>query len=66
MKRTLLVILVMLCAMAMNIAVAQGPNLDQAKPAKGKKQRVEPSYAWSVSDQLGPHNPYTIYSLFLD
>ena len=66
MKRTLLVILVMLCAMAMNIAVAQGPNLDQAKPAKGKKQRVEPSYAWSVSDPLGLHYPSTIDTLFLD
>ena len=61
-----MVILVMLCAMAMNIAVAQGPNLDQAKPAKGKKQRVEPSYAWSVSDPLGLHYPSTIDTLFLD
>ena len=66
MRRTLLVILVMLCAMATNVAVAQGPNLDQSKLPKSKKQRVEPSFAWSVSDPLGLHYPSTIDTLFLD
>ena len=49
----------------MNVAVAQF-SYESSKPAKSKKQRVEPSYAWSVSEPLGLHYPSTIDTIHLD
>ena len=53
-------------AAVMNIAVAQEFTQEKSKPAKTKKQRVEPSYAWSVSEPLGLHYPSTIDTIHLD
>ena len=64
MKR-ILAILVTATAMV-NIAVAQQPSVENATPAKTKKQRVEPSFAWSVSEPLGLHFTSTIDTLFQD
>ena len=53
-------------ATATNVAVAQQLSHESAKPAKGKKQRVEPSVAWRVSEPLGLHYPSTIDTIHLD
>ncbi len=67
MRKTRLVILLLLAAFTTttNVAVAQF-NQEHAKPAKTKKQRVEPSFAWNVSEPLGLHYPSTIDTIHLD
>ena len=65
MKRKLVILMVMVAAV-MNIAVAQEFTQEKSKSAKTKKQRVEPSYAWSVSEPLGLHYPSTIDTIHLD
>ena len=66
MKRLLVILLV--ATAAINVAVAQftqeTPN--SSKSVKTKKQRVEPSVAWSVSEPLGLHYPSTIDTIHLD
>ena len=64
MKKILVILLLML--MATTAAVAQGLSQERAKPTKAKKQRVEPSFAWSVSEPLGLHYPSTIDTIHLD
>ena len=54
----------MVMAMAANVAVAQFTQ-EHSKPAKTKKQRVEPSFAWSVSEPRGLHYPSTIDTIHL-
>ena len=66
MRRRLLVILALITAAATNVAVAQFSTASTSKTAKVKKQRVEPSYAWRVSEPLGLHYPSTIDTLHLD
>ena len=71
MKKSLVILALMLLAAVMNVAVAQPPqdiavgNVSN-KPPKSKKQRVEPSYAWSVSEPLGLHYTSTIDTIHLD
>ena len=64
-KRLVILILVLVAAMA-NVAVAQFQQERPSKTAKPKKQRVEPSFAWSVSEPLGLHYPSTIDTIHLD
>ena len=66
MKRCFVILAVMVAASVMTAAMAQIPLEGSSKPAKSKKQRVEPSVAWSVSEPLGLHFPSTIDTLFLD
>ncbi len=66
MKRCFVILAVMVAASVMTAAMAQIPIEGSSKPAKSKKQRVEPSVAWSVSEPLGLHFPSTIDTLFLD
>ena len=65
MKRFLIILA--LVAAVTNFAVAQ-PNIQEPSklPTKSKKQRVEPSFAWSVSEPLGLHYPSTIDTIHLD
>ncbi len=46
--------------------IAQMPSQSSSKTTKAKKQRVEPSVAWSVSEPLGLHYPSTIDTIHLD
>ena len=46
--------------------IAQMPSQSSSKTTKVKKQRVEPSVAWSVSEPLGLHYPSTIDTIHLD
>ena len=64
-KRLAILILVLVAALA-NVAVAQFQQERTSKTPKGKKQRVEPSFAWSVSEPLGLHYPSTIDTIHLD
>ena len=64
-NRLVILILVLVAAMA-NVAVAQFQQERPSKTAKPKKQRVEPSFAWSVSEPLGLHYPSTIDTIHLD
>ena len=67
MKKAILVILMVAVAAVINIAVAQEFTQEHAKSSsKTKKQRVEPSFAWSVSEPLGLHYPSTIDTIHLD
>ena len=66
MKRVLIILAVILATAMMNITVAQEFTTERSTPTKSKKQRVEPSFAWSVSEPLGLHFPSTIDTLFLD
>ena len=66
MKRGFVILIVLLAAATMNVAVAQFTQERSSKPAKSKKQRVEPSVAWSVSEPLGLHYPSTIDTIHLD
>ena len=52
-------------AATMNVAEAQFVQESSSKPAKSKKQRVEPSVAWTVSEPLGLHYPSTIDTIHL-
>ncbi len=65
MKRFLIILA--LVAAVTSFAVAQ-PNIQEPskQPTKSKKQRVEPSFAWSVSEPLGLHYPSTIDTIHLD
>ena len=56
----------MIAVAAMNVAVAQFTQERPSKSSKPKKQRVEPSVAWSVSEPLGLHYPSTIDTLHLN
>ncbi len=56
----------MIAVAAMNVAVAQFTQERPTKSSKPKKQRVEPSVAWSVSEPLGLHYPSTIDTLHLN
>ncbi len=47
-------------------AIAQMPSQGGSKTSTVKKQRVEPSVAWSVSEPLGLHYPSTIDTIHLD
>ena len=63
----LISVLVIAVAAAMNVAAAQELEHASSKQQPAKKmQRVEPSYAWSVSDPLGLHYPSTIDTLSED
>ena len=60
-------ILVLMLTAAMCIpTIAQMPSQSSSKTTKVKKQRVEPSVAWSVSEPLGLHYPSTIDTIHLD
>ena len=65
MKRMLVIAVMLTAAAAMNVAVAQFTQ-EHSKSTKTKKQRVEPSFAWSVSEPLGLHYPSTIDTIHLD
>ena len=66
MRRILVILAALLTASTMNVAVAQFSQ-ERSKPSgKSKKQRVEPSVAWSVSEPLGLHYPSTIDTIHLD
>ena len=56
----------MIAVAAMNVVVAQFTQERPSKSSKPKKQRVEPSVAWSVSEPLGLHYPSTIDTLHLN
>ena len=64
MKRFLIILA--LVAAVTNVAVAQFSQERSSTTSKAKKQRVEPSYAWSVSEPLGLHYPSTIDTIHLD
>ena len=66
MKPTRWVILVLMAVATMNVAVAQFTQEREPKTTKSKKQHVEPSVAWSVSEPLGLHYPSTIDTIHLD
>ena len=66
MKRGFVIMVLMLTAAMMTVAMAQFSQESSSKSVKSKKQRVEPSFAWSVSEPLGLHYPSTIDTLFLD
>ena len=63
MKKILVILLMVAVA---NVMMAQGFSQESSKPTKTKKQRVEPSFAWSVSEPLGLHYPSTIDTIHLD
>ena len=65
MKKTLAILILLAAAMVIP-AAAQQPSQGSGKSPKGKKQRVEPSFAWSVSEPLGLHYPSTIDTIHLD
>ena len=66
MKKIVLFILMLMVATTTNVAVAQFTQERTKSTPKAKKQRVEPSVAWSVSEPLGLHYPSTIDTLHLD
>ena len=65
MKRGFAILIAVLAASVMIAAMAQFTQ-GSSQPVKSKKQRVEPSVAWSVGEPLGLHYPSTIDTLFLD
>jgi len=66
MKKVLVIMAMIAAAAVIHTAVAQ-PVINSSKPVQTKKkQRVEPSVAWSVSEPLGLHYPSTIDTLHLD
>ena len=66
MKKTLLIFLMLVAATTMSVAEAQFTQESSSKVSKAKKQRVEPSFAWCVSEPLGQHYPSTIDTIHLD
>ncbi len=66
MKRLVIILVTLMAAATWTDAVAQFTQERPSKTAKSKKQRVEPSVAWSVSEPLGLHYPSTIDTLHLD
>ena len=65
MKRCIVILSLMVMAAVANVAVAQFTQ-ERSKGTKAKKQRVEPSFAWSGTEPLGLHYPSTIDTLHLD
>ena len=66
MKKGVLIWLFLLVAAMVIPVAAQQPSQGSGKTGKAKKQRVEPSFAWSVSEPLGLHYPSTIDTIHLD
>ena len=66
MKKILLIFLMLFAATTMSVAEAQFTQESSSKVSKAKKQRVEPSFAWCVSEPLGQHYPSTIDTIHLD
>ena len=67
MKKWLTIWVLMVAVAALtNVVEAQQLTQEHASPSKAKKQRVEPSFAWSVSEPLGLHYPSTIDTIHLD
>ena len=68
MKKVLVIFAMIVLAAALIPAVAQQPSQGSSNKSttKSKKQRVEPSVAWSVSEPLGLHYPSTIDTIHLD
>ena len=68
MKKVLVIFAMIVLAAALIPAVAQQPSQGSSNQSttKSKKQRVEPSVAWSVSEPLGLHYPSTIDTIHLD
>jgi hypothetical protein len=68
MKKVLVIFAMIVLAAALIPAVAQQPSQGSSNQSttKPKKQRVEPSVAWSVSEPLGLHYPSTIDTIHLD
>ena len=68
MKKVLVIFAMIVLAAAMIPAVAQPSSQGSSTKSttKSKKQRVEPSVAWSVSEPLGLHYPSTIDTIHLD
>ena len=68
MKKVLVIFAMIVLAAALIPAVAQQPSQGSSNKSttKRKKQRVEPSVAWSVSEPLGLHYPSTIDTIHLD
>ena len=68
MKKVLVIFAMIVLAAALIPAVAQQPSQGSSNKSttKPKKQRVEPSVAWSVSEPLGLHYPSTIDTIHLD
>ena len=66
MKKVLLILVMLLVAATMDVAVAQFTQESASNAPKAKKQRVEPSVAWSVSEPLGLHYTSTIDTIHLN
>ena len=68
MKKSLTIWLLLLAAVVWIPAMAQSSlgNTGSSKSSSVKKQRVEPSVAWSVGEPLGLHYPSTIDTIHLD
>lgn len=66
MKKIILFILMLMVAAEAHVAVAQFTTERAKSSTKTKKQRVEPSVAWSVSEPLGLHYPSTIDTIHLN
>ena len=66
MKKIILFILMLMVAAETHVAVAQFTTERTNSSTKTKKQRVEPSVAWSVSEPLGLHYPSTIDTIHLN
>ena len=67
MRKILVILAILAYTTTMNVAVAQDFVQERApKSSSSKKQRVEPSVAWSVSEPLGLHYPSTIDTIHLD
>ena len=66
MKKIILFILMLMVAAETHVAVAQFTTERAKSSTKTKKQRVEPSVAWSVSEPLGLHYPSTIDTIHLN
>lgn len=65
-KYYMTLVLTLLVVQAMNAQFQTLSNKDLNKAVKGKKVKIEPSYAWSVSQPLGLHYESTIDTLFLN
>ena len=66
MKKVLVILVMLLVAATMDVAVAQFTQESASNAPKAKKQRVEPSVAWSVSEPLGLHYTSTIDTIHLN
>ena len=66
MKKVLVILVMLLVAATMDVAVAQFTQESASNAPKAKKQRVEPSVEWSVSEPLGLHYTSTIDTIHLN